>query len=73
MCFTAIHWARIDKIIYGAGIDDAKEFGFNELTVSNQELKTEGGSRVEIVKGFMRDDCRKLFEYWAKKGIGRTY
>ena len=73
MCFTAIHWARIDKIIYGAQIADAKRFGFNELTVSNNELKTEGGSTVEIAGGFMREECVKMMEYWASKESSRTY
>lgn len=72
MCFTAIHWARIDKIYYGAAIADAERFGFNELTVSNHILKETGGSGVEIEKDFMRDDCVKLFEYWASKG-NKTY
>jgi tRNA(Arg) A34 adenosine deaminase TadA len=73
MCFSAIHWARIDKIIYGAGIADAKELGFNELTVSNTELKTEGGSKVEIAGDFMREECVKMMEYWASQETSRTY
>jgi tRNA(Arg) A34 adenosine deaminase TadA len=73
MCFTAIHWARIDKIIYGARIEDAAKFGFNELKVSNLHLKENGGSRVEIVGDFMRDDCIKLFENWDKRQDKKTY
>jgi len=73
MCFTAIHWARIDKIIYGANISDARKFGFNELAVSNEELKAEGGSKVEIAKGFMRNECIELLEYWAKKEDKKAY
>ena len=73
MCFTAIHWARIDKIIYGAGISDAKKFGFNELTVSNDELKIRGGSNVIIVKDFMKKICVEIFEYWASKNDKKTY
>ena len=73
MCFTAIHWARIDKVIYGARIEDAKKFGFNELTVSSHELKIKGGSKVEIQNDFLRDDCVRLFEYWENKNDKRTY
>jgi tRNA(Arg) A34 adenosine deaminase TadA len=73
MCFTACHWARINKIIYGAEIDDAKRFGFNELTVSNRLLKELGKSGLEIIHGFMRKECVELFEYWAGKTDKRVY
>ena len=73
MCFTAIHWARIDKIYYGASIEDAKRFGFNELTVSNEMLKNHGKSKVEVEGNFMREKCVELFEYWASKKNKRTY
>jgi tRNA(Arg) A34 adenosine deaminase TadA len=73
MCFTACHWARINKIFYGAEIDDAQRFGFNELTVSNRLLKELGKSGLEIVHGFMRKQCVELFEYWAGKTDKRVY
>ncbi|HEY3250247.1 MAG TPA: nucleoside deaminase [Ignavibacteria bacterium] len=73
MCFTAIHWAKIDKIIYGAGIEDAERFGFNELKVSNYHLKEKGGSAVEIHPEFMKGECVKLFEYWNRKNNKKTY
>ncbi len=73
MCFTAIHWARIGKIYYGAGIEDAKRFGFNELTVSNQMLRNHGGSKVDVEGGLMKEKCVELFEYWASKRNNKAY
>jgi len=73
MCFTAIHWARIGKIYFGAGIEDAKRFGFNELTISNSMLKNHGGSKVEVEGDFMKEKCLELFEYWASKKDNKTY
>lgn len=73
MCFTAIHWARIDKIYYGADIADAERFGFNELKVSNQMLKEMGLSNVEIVGDFMKTECVEVFEYWASKKDKKVY
>ena len=73
MCFTAIHWARIDKIFYGARIEDAKSFGFNELAVSNEMMINHGRSKVEVQGDFMREKCLELFEYWASKKDKRTY
>lgn len=73
MCFTAIHWARIDRIIYGAKIEDAERFGFNELKVSCKTLKELGLSKVEINGDFMREENIELFEYWASSNADKTY
>ena len=73
MCFTACHWARISRIVFGARIEDARTFGFNELTVSNYTLKQEGKSAIEIVPDFMRQENIELFEYWESKNEKKTY
>ena len=67
MCFSACHWARLDGIVYGAQIADARLAGFNELTVSNADLKRLGGSAVEVVGGFLRDECAALFQAWLDR------
>lgn len=73
MCFAACHWAKISKIIYGAGIEDAKAAGFSELVIHNKELKEDGGSHLKIISGFMRDECIKLFGEWSARGDKRVY
>ena len=73
MCFAAIHWAKIDKIYYGSSIDDAKKAGFNELTVSNEDMKKLGGSNVKIKAGLCREKAVELFEKWLNKPDKRTY
>src|SRR5688572_23132109 len=35
MCFSAIHWAKIGRLIFGVSIADAQALGFSELAVSN--------------------------------------
>jgi len=72
MCFTAIHWARIERIVFGARVEDAKAFGFNELQISNQTMKEAGISGVELVENYMRDEAIALFEYWQQRG-GKPY
>jgi len=72
MCFSAIHWAKIDKIIFGASIADAKKAGFSELSVSNAELKKKGKSPVAVEGGFMKAECKKLFSEW-KTAKGKAY
>src|SRR5208283_2063775 len=39
MCFSAIHWAKINVLVYGNSIADAKSIGFNELPISSTGMK----------------------------------
>ena len=73
MCFAAIHWAKIDTIVYGAKIIDAQRAGFHELTISNKRMKTIGASGVVIVDNFLREECRDLFGQWLGKKDRRVY
>ena len=73
MCFAACHWARISKIIYGASIADARASGFHELQIPNTRMKELGGSPVEIVSDFLRDEAVALFHLFAQQSTKRTY
>lgn len=65
MCFSAIHWAGIDSVIFGTCITDAKKIGFNELSVSAKKMKFLGKSRVKIVPKFLIKECQNLFKAWS--------
>jgi tRNA(Arg) A34 adenosine deaminase TadA len=73
MCFSACHWANLDAVVYGASNADAQAAGFNELTVSDADMKRLGGSQVELVGGFMRDACADLFRQWSATPGRRAY
>ena len=73
MCFSAIHWARVDVVVYGTEIEDVKKLGFNELSISAAEMKASGMSPVVIKGGFMKEDCEKLLQYWAKSPTKKVY
>ncbi len=73
MCFSAIHWAKISRIVFGASIADARAAGFNELTIPNTLMKDKGQSPVEIDGGCLRAACVALFEEWKNSGQARTY
>lgn len=66
MCAAAIHWARLEAVIYGADIADARRAGFNELTLAARELYRLGGSRVRIIDQVERGACRALFDLWRQ-------
>jgi len=73
MCFSACHWANLDRIVYGAAIADAAAAGFRELSISNAEMKQRGGSRVELVREFLRDESVELFREWMQVPGRRAY
>ncbi|MGN6371227.1 MAG: nucleoside deaminase [Phycisphaerae bacterium] len=68
MCFSAIHWGNLDRIVFGTSIADAAEAGFNELPISNFEMKERGKSRVEIVPGFLAEEAKELFRIFKERG-----
>lgn len=73
MCFSAIHWARLDRVIFGTFIEDARKRGFNELAIPAAEMKLMGGSGVELESGFMPRECEGLLESWDKISVKKVY
>ena len=73
MCFSAIHWAKIDAIYFGTRIADAQEVGFSELTISNEEMKLQGKSPVQIFGDFMRQENKEVFMDFIAKADKRLY
>lgn len=73
MCFTAIHWAKLPRVVFGASIADAERAGFSELCISNAQMKSLGGSGIEIIEGLAREKCVALFEEWLAREDRRVY
>jgi len=73
MCFSALHWAHVKRIVYGTSIRDAAKAGFNELPLSNRRLKNLAGLSVEIKPNVLRAECRTLFDDWLKQSDKRFY
>ena len=73
MCFAAIHWAGISRIVYGASIADAERAGFGELSISNFDMKRLGGSGVEIVPAVLAPEAAALFGEWLANPRHRVY
>ncbi len=47
MCMSALHWARVDAVYFGATIADATSAGFNELSIPAADIIRLGGSTVK--------------------------
>ncbi len=73
MCLSAIHWAKIDRVVYGATIADAANAGFCELHVDARRLVELGNSPLKVESGLLREECAQLFELWKKTGLCGTY
>ena len=73
MCFSACHWARISRIVFGCSIKDARSFGFNEMALSNLKLKQLIKSKIKIVSKIAVKENIELFEFWQAQGKARVY
>ncbi|PIQ90081.1 MAG: tRNA-specific adenosine deaminase [Candidatus Omnitrophica bacterium CG11_big_fil_rev_8_21_14_0_20_41_12] len=73
MCFSACHWAGLTSIVFGAKIEDAKKFGFNELAVSNFNLKKIGKSKIKLTAGLLAEENLALFKFWKKQPKSKAY
>jgi tRNA(Arg) A34 adenosine deaminase TadA len=73
MCLAAIHWAKIDRVVFGATIGDAAAAGFWELHVDAAVLARMGKSPLRVEGGLLREQCVDLFAQWQKAGLCRPY
>jgi len=73
MCFSACHWARISKIVYGTRIDDAKRIGFHEFPIHDTTMKDIGKCHIDIKGDFLRSESMELFNIWSKRKSKKKY
>lgn len=73
MCFSAIHWARIGRIVFSTRIADVQALGFNELSLSNEQLCKLGNTPIQLVGDFMRAEGLDLLRRWQASSGARLY
>src|SRR5207253_8472045 len=73
MGLSAIHWAKIERVVFGATITDAAEAGFHELFVPAKDLAALGRSPVTVESGLLQAECAALFDEWKRSGKARAY
>lgn len=73
MCLSAIHWAKIDRVVYGATIADATAAGFCELHIDAKDMVRLGKSPLVVESGLLQEECADLFQQWLKSGKARAY
>ena len=72
MCYSACHWAKIKRVVYGSFIADAARFGLNELRTPAEKMKRIGYDKIELKGGVLRNECLELFKEWWASG-GKPY
>jgi len=67
MCTSAAIWAKMKGIVFGATIEDGKNkhrknFSWRQIDISCREVLSKGTPKLELIEGFLREDCNKLFD-----------
>src|SRR2546421_7053611 len=73
MCLSAIHWSKIERVVFGASIADAAAAGFCELYVDAKALAEMGKSPLRVESGLLPADCAALFAQWQAAGLSQAY
>jgi tRNA(adenine34) deaminase len=60
MCMSAALWAGLDRVVYGATIEDANRH-CRQIQISARELTERSDMRCEVVGPVLRDRCYSLF------------
>lgn len=72
MCASAVIWAKMEGIVFGATKKDAqdfakkvknKEFTWRQINISSKNIIKKGNPKVKLVEKFMRSECKSLFNF----------
>lgn len=63
MCWSAIHWARIDRIWYATSEEDAASIGFSDQQL-NRDLRHPVGERLKWNRRLIVPDALEMMREW---------
>jgi len=72
MCFSAIFWARIKRLVYGTTRVDVAEIGFDDSLIY-QVIKGEAETEQMEMVSMDREGCREVLKEWRRKPGRRVY
>lgn len=76
MCASAAIWAKMEGIVCGASKEDAQDFSkslknekftWRQINISARDIIEKGDPKLKIFEGFMREECRSLFNFAKQK------
>ena len=65
MCLSAAYWAKVDKIYFAAGRDDAADAGFSDAFIYDEFSKSMEERSIPIEQ-IMPSEGREPFDLWKK-------
>ena len=72
MCFAAIFWARIKRLVFGTTREDVAEIGFDDSLIYDVIRGEAELEQMELVN-LDREGCREVLEEWRRKPGRRVY
>ena len=64
LCLAAVYWARIPRVVYAAGKEDAAAAGFDDADVYGELAKAWSDRTVERVQ-LLQDQGRGVLQAWV--------
>ena len=68
MCFAAILWAGVQRVVTGASHKDAKRQAFDEGPVFSRSHEYMQERGIEFVRGVMREEASRVLEQYGRRG-----
>ena len=62
MCMSAALWAELDRVVYGATIEDANRH-FSQIRIPAKEVAARGDMKCAVEGPILRDECYALFTH----------
>ena len=74
MCMSAIYWARIDRVYFGASLEDTSRIGFDDA-FQYEEFQRPWAERrnVTVIPDFEREICLEAYRAWQAKPDRHPY
>ena len=72
MCMSAALWAGLDRVVYGATIEDANRH-FNQIQIPATEVAERSDMPCAVHGPFLRDECYALFTHPAMQRAIRRW
>jgi guanine deaminase len=72
MCFSAIFWARIRRLVFGTTREDVAEIGFDDSLIYEVIRGEAEAEQLEVVN-LDWEGCRAVLEEWERRPGRRVY
>ena len=72
MCFAAIMWARIDRIVFSSSGEDAAEIGFDYKYIL-QEIRKDWDKRKISYQRIKTEEAKEVFQNWKNNPDKKKY